>query len=103
LEEETKMKLANAFSISMLPLEGVVVFDKLKQEEAISYLHRDMESYIGHQDTANLLSNILGLEVPVNRASLTIFPGEDIVIAQYIGPRLPEGTTVLPDDAKIQW
>ncbi len=103
-------KLLNAFSLNMLPppkpnylgdhfdiatigisLEGVKL--RLARE--------GVESCIGHADTARILSDILGMEIPVNRVSVTLEKGETAIVAQYTGPRLPEGATELPDGAQI--
>lgn len=43
------------------------------------------------------------MEVPVNRASYTLVPGEKLLVAQYKGPRLPEGATKLPEGATIEF
>lgn len=42
-------------------------------------------------------------ELPANRASVKLEPGEKMIVAQYSGPRLPEGTTALPEGAKIEF
>jgi hypothetical protein len=62
-----------------------------------------LESYVGHADTAIILSGILGMEVPFNRANATIQQGETVVVAQYRGPRLPEGATQLPAGAEMNF
>lgn len=65
------------------------------------------QSAVGHQDTANLFSNLLGVPVECNRKTLS-FDGESeepytMLVGQYSGPRLPEGTSTLPEGAKIVW
>jgi len=62
-----------------------------------------LESAIGHADTANLLSKILERDIPTNRVSVTLNSGDNAIVAQYIGPRLPEGATQLPSGATIKF
>ena len=95
------MKLANAFSINMLIGNSVVRFTQITAEQAREMLGDNVESFIGHTDTANVLSTILGVPILVNRASFTAQQGEQFIVAQFSGPRLPEGTTSLPEGAKI--
>lgn len=71
--------------------------------EARQLLAAGFESAVGHADTAALVSQQLGIEVPVNRTSVKLPPGSEAVVAQYVGPRLPEGTKVLPDGARIDY
>lgn len=104
------MKLANAFSIGMLEFEHPyqetvgVAFSRVSLR-ALSERARleGVESYVGHADTAQLLSNLLGVEVLANRASLKLNMSDELVVAQYCGPRLPEGATELPIGATIQF
>lgn len=64
----------------------------------------EIVSAIGHADVAAIISNFLEIDLPVNRVSIKLDDPKDIVlIGQYIGPRLPEGTTKLPDNAKLEW
>ena len=101
-------KLANAFSLNMLNTEvetHVLVTKRISKEEAKELLKEGFENYIGHKDIANVVSNELGLPVEMNekRPNLLLNPEDVVVIAQYIGPRLPEGATQLPENAKIDY
>jgi hypothetical protein len=58
---------------------------------------------IGHAGTARIVGGQLGMELPMNRQSVKLELGEHLVVAQYVGPRLPEGTTELPDGARIDY
>jgi hypothetical protein len=60
-------------------------------------------SCIGHADTAEIVSDILGFEVPVNRVSVSLATGDMILVAQYSGPRLPEGAKQLPPGSSIRF
>lgn len=99
-----KTFLTNAFSINMLPgRETEVDFYPLTTEEAHDILVSGFESAIGHKDTAAVVSQILGIKVSVNRVDVKLNPDVQIIVAQYTGPRLPEGVTTLPDGAKIEF
>ena len=88
-----KRFLTNAFSIQMLQKGGVVRFEEITPEDIPS----DVVSAIGHADTANVLTNMLGFPVPMNRAFVTLEPDTEIYVAQLVGGRLPEGSTTLPE------
>jgi len=98
--------LTNAFSLNMLPKGGwfhnLGVFP-MSSVVAAGHLSGGFVSAVGHADTARLIGQQLGIEVPVNRASISIQPGDIVVVAQYSGPRLPEGATALPPGAEIRY
>lgn len=90
-----KTYLGNAFSLQMIDLNkdtSVDIVPVTKEEVAQS----GFESVIGHQDTANVLTNLLGLEVPMNRVSVRLDVSDILYVAQVTGGRLPEGSTTLP-------
>lgn len=60
-------------------------------------------SAVGHADTAVLFSTALGVPVECLRTTVRLQPADRALIGQYIGPRLPEGTAVLPQGARIEW
>jgi hypothetical protein len=61
-------------------------------------------SAVGHADTAMVFSNELGLPILPNRVSVKLYdPETRVLVGQYVGPRLPEGATRLPDGATIEW
>lgn len=114
-----KIIICNAFSLSMLDreqqygrdyMDGVRVPRPLSDESLSAFcrLIRDgkaeLVSAVGHADTAWLIANELGLPVTVNRVSVKLTnPDTRAIIAQYTGPRLPEGTKTLPECAKFEW
>jgi hypothetical protein len=98
------MLLLNAFSINMLaslsfPVE--VCFERVSVDEVKG--DTELTSAVGHPDTARVLGSLLGRDVPCNRATVSLAARERAWVAQYIGPRLPEGATVLPDGARIEF
>lgn len=88
-----KKFLTNAFSIQMLQKGGVVRFEEITPED----IPTDVVSAIGHADTANVLSDLLGFPVPMNRINITLNEDTELYVAQLVGGRLPEGSTTLPE------
>ena len=50
-----------------------------------------------------MFASQLGIPVEAARINLSLKPGDELVIGQYRGPRLPEGCQTLPEGATIQW
>lgn len=98
------MLLLNAFSLNMFdPSSSFPIFREMQDDEVDEVKNYPLESAVGHADTANILSNILERNIPVNRISITLNPGDTAIVAQYIGPRLSEGATQLPPGSKIKF
>lgn len=104
------MILTNAFSINMFPdLVGRVVrFTPMSTEMASDLVQEaaslnDLFGAIGHQDTATIVNGLLGIEIVHSRATVKFSPRDTLVVAQYTGPRLPEGTTTLPEGAAVNF
>lgn len=114
-----KLYLGNAFSLSMLDRgaqrnpAGDAVYTNpriprpvddpvgvLAQHEAAG---TEIISAVGHADTAAVFAAVLGRPVAVNRATIKLEQGHCLLVGQYIGPRLPEGATTLPEGATIEW
>lgn len=62
-----------------------------------------LESAIGHADTAFFVGKRIGRELPANRVNVALKSGDSMIVAQYIGPRLPEGAKELPAGARIEF
>jgi hypothetical protein len=98
------MLLLNSFSLNMVAtLPTAPRFSEISVEQARKLLSSTLESGVGHADTAALFAEVLGMEVPRNRTTVALKPGDEAIIGQYRGPRLPEGAYTLPDGATIQW
>lgn len=96
------MPLANAFSINMLSSSfHELMFTQVSVEDAKRLTAGDISSHIGHADMAAVVGNLLGREVPTVRDTLK-FRGV-LLVAQYSGPRLPEGTIKLPEGANVEF
>jgi len=97
--------IANAFSLQMLTKAAMPANIKV-EEVTPGDIHDAIEaeawlSAIGHPDTAQVVSKIIGCNIPANRFSIDMVSGDIVYVAQVIGGRLPEGTTILPDGVSI--
>lgn len=69
------------------------------------FLKGKVKNAIGHADTDLLVRKLLedvGYDLPPGER-MTITDATWLVVAQYSGPRLPEGTTSLPEGAALSW
>ena len=94
-----KRFLTNAFSLQMLQRGGVVRFEEIDATEVPA----DVVSAVGHADTAAVLTDMLGFEVPVNRVFVTLDEDTELYVAQLMGGRLPEGATTLPEGFQFKF
>jgi hypothetical protein len=95
--------ILNAFSLNMIgTFPATVTVEEVSTGEA-SGMANGVTSAIGHADTAAVFSSVLGVPVPMNRATVALVSGDRVLVGQYVGPRLPEGTTTLPEGATIRW
>jgi hypothetical protein len=96
-----KKYLANALSINMLPVgDGLQVWIHPVSPGEIP---QDAISVIGHEDTAQRVSALLGWEAAYNRVHLEVAEGDELYIVQHTGERLPEGTTTLPEHSGFRF
>jgi len=99
--------ITNAVSLNMVPPDvtsGGIIFRRISADEARRLVREasQMVSAIGHADTARVISRELGIEISADRRSVTL--GDELMlVAQYIGPRLPEGATELPSGARTEY
>lgn len=94
--------LGNAFSLQMLDtsVQHNITVSPVPIEEVKA---ADFQSVIGHQDTATVVSHLLGKEAPCHRASIHLDAGDILYVAQVVGGRLPEGATTLPEGFSLTW
>jgi len=71
----------------------------LALEEARSMIEPGFISAIGHEGAARMLSDLLGREIPVNRVSVTMQPGDRALVLRIL-QRLPEGSVL--DTGQLQ-
>ena len=93
--------ISNAFSLQMIPSMNMLA--SIVQIDDPSEIPADVVSAIGHADTAAVVSNILGREIPMNRVSVSLEPGDVLYVAQLQGGRLPEGVTTLPEGFSLRF
>jgi hypothetical protein len=100
------MYISNSFSLAMLrELAGMEVqITPISFESAQLKLQTTCyRSVVGHSDTAQILSKLLNCNIVCNRESIQLQLDDELVVAQYAGARLPEGTTELPPGATFSW
>ena len=93
--------LCNAFALKMADPENklVVAFESeaLTEDEAKALDLKELESFVGHEDTAA----VLGVEF--RRKALSLHEGDVFYVAEVMGVRLPEGCTTLPEGFKLMF
>ena len=92
--------IGNAFSLSMLDsFPSDVNVTEVSVEFAKEFV-KGAESVIGHSSTAEVVSRLLGVEVPVNRVMLKLKQGDQLLVFQLL-VRLEEGR-VLTDEELLE-
>ena len=100
----TTVTIVNAFSLQMLDSSVVgAKFDELTLAEMQEVVKGGVNSAVGHPDTANVLTSLLGVEIPANRINISLKGGDVVYVAQLTGGRLPEGATTLPEGFKFKF
>lgn len=102
----TTVYLNNAFSLNMLnATPHIITSTPLDAEEASEVLGEDFENAIKYQNTANVVGSLLGheLTVPEEPKNIKLATGDELIVAQYTGPRLLAGATELPADANLEF
>ncbi len=94
--------LGNAFSLQMLDTNASWWNISVRPVDPWNIPH-EIISCIGHPDTAAVVSAELGRDIPVNRTSVYLRPGDALYVAQLVGGRLPEGATKLPEGFTIKY
>ena len=98
--------IANAFSLQMignLVKEGGVNISFVEVSDLCEIKEADAISAVGHPDTAAVISDLLGKEVPANRININLEKGDILYVAQIMGGRLPEGCKTLPENFSLKF
>lgn len=97
------MFLCNAFSLQMLAaFPSALQINEVSLTDVIG-IRDQLVSAVGHADTAAVLSSTLGFPVPTARVNVALKSGDEILVAQLQGGRLPEGATTLPEGASFRF
>lgn len=96
--------LANAFSLQMIEkLPAAINVMEISKDVAVEILKNGFVSAIGHEDTAKILTDKLGLPVAHARVNFSLNKDTLLIVAQVVGGRLPEGATSLPAGTSIKF
>ena len=88
-QAQGRVYLGNAFSLSMVDVQDKPVTVELRRvglDEVKAILSSGFVSAVGHPSTASALSKILGMEVPANRVSIQLQPGDTLVVFRVVSP-----------------
>jgi len=94
--------LTNAFSLGMLPASPQPLTLRVRVislEEVKSLLREGFVSAVGHASTAEVITLLTGIEVPVNRISISLSPGDRLIVFQ-LRTRLEEGRVLNEEEVK---
>jgi len=84
-DKENPVKLA-VLNTSIVTADGTYTLESITPDQAIQLAAAaDLDSAVGHESTAQILSTILGLEVPVNRQMFAQEPGQRALIFKLNG------------------
>ncbi|RME44760.1 MAG: DUF1874 domain-containing protein [Chloroflexi bacterium] len=72
---------------------GLWRFSPLSEQEARQRASGGFVSAVGHEGTARLLSEVLGVQVPVAHNRVQLKPGDAAIVLQLL-ERLPEGAVL---------
>lgn len=98
--------LLNAIPGALVGANGVMMTITPATPDVVGAAIRagQVRSAVGHADTANIISAMVGAEVPMARVNVPVLQDGDVhFLALYQGPRLPEGSTTLPEGASLQF
>jgi hypothetical protein len=90
----------------MLPANCTPSIVEVSENNVFSMLvdkQKEYKSIVGHQDTADIIQQLLCLDIPFNRETIKLVKKDILVVAQYNGPRLEEGTTKLKEAIGTQY
>lgn len=84
------MKIA-ILNTSIMTTEGTYTLTKISLDEAKKLAsENETLSAVGHQSTADILTELLGVPVPLNRIQFAQVPGQKAIVFKLNG-RPPEG------------
>jgi len=79
---------------------GTYRYSKISLERAKNLLYTEgFQSAIGHKSTADFLTQLLGIKIPVNRIRIIMQPGDKAIVFRIL-QRLPEGAVLSKEELK---
>lgn len=103
-----KILINTAFNLNMVEKIDEVILTEtclsvIPKEKFLELLETEKpENYLGHPGLLPILKTELGKDFEVSRGTLKLPKGvHQFLVVQYIGRRLMEGETTLPENAKI--
>lgn len=95
--------LLNGFSFQMNQvMKGNISFKFIDKEEA-RLLCMNAESKVGKRNLARVLSNEFGFPINYNPGNIELQDGDNIIVAYYVGKKLPENATTRPRNSLIEF
>jgi len=93
--------VGNAFSLGMLQGSEVTLrVTEVSVQMVKSLLQaQDFQSAVGHQGTADIVTSLLDIAVPMNRVSLKLEKGDTLVVFQLL-TRLEEGRVLTKEEVE---
>ena len=83
--------IANAFALSMIEGDAILRIKEISKEEVKEILTKEgFVSAVGHQSTAEILSQLLDINIPFNRVQIKITSSDKLIVFQLL-VRLEEG------------
>ena len=76
---------------------GTFRFTRISRGEARSLLADGFTSAVGHQGTAEVMTRLLGVEIPMNRVQVAMEPGDRAIVFRLL-TRLPEGVVLTAEE-----
>jgi len=100
-EVRLMLHISNAFSLGML--QGSEVTLKVTEVNLATVKSllkaQDFQSAVGHQGTADIVTSLLDVAVPMNRISLKLGKGDTLVVFQLL-TRLEEGRVLSKEEVE---
>jgi len=103
MSKQQRIVIGNAFSLSMISTnEATIKIKKISAEEArqlIQNSNNNILSIVGHEGTAAILTQLLGVNVTTNRVQYQLNK-DDILIVFQLMIRLPEGKILTAEEVQ---
>jgi len=85
---------------SVITADGTFTLTTISLDEARELIRdREIDSAVGHESTATLLSTLLGREIPTNRQLFSQAVGQQALVCKLAG-RPPEGVVLTLEELK---